>query len=415
MCTKIYARRAVQAASTAKYDSCPPSPLSVNTSAGLVPGTIGLLSPPLSVAVHSMPDASPTFRSSSLRRDSELTVWAELLSPTCASRRQPSSSQGIETGEHVAVPTLALNLHKLHRSLSTDLSAREQPLSPSFMLSGYDEGFLTSIPPAACVDYNRLKEAFATQRQIQDGIIGNSSPASSRLEHPKCFGMLSASPLSISRDSHRDLEQDDTITSSTSHDQQGMAPPKTRTFSTTAPASPAPSPEKSVDSDTIDMVSRGPSLLTSTLYTKESFAKAKSIYALPPDIPEYKPTPVAPLYEPSPKRPKLEESPFPSPLQDRIPSRRLSASSDKLLTLKSPSYHPASFSFSRSVRDLPLPVSPADSSTDKLRPTGSSSADIDTADDMKNFLNSVLERKPSIRPPLPPKRSEAAKSILLSK
>lgn len=61
---------------TAKYDSCPPSPLSVNTSAGLVPGTIGLLSPPLSVAVHSMPDASPTFRSSSLRRDSELTVWA---------------------------------------------------------------------------------------------------------------------------------------------------------------------------------------------------------------------------------------------------------------------------------------------------------------------------------------------------
>lgn len=304
-------------------------------------------------------------------------------------------SEGSDKGNH---PGVAHNLIRLHRNLSTDLASLGSP-SKSIPL-GYDEGFLSAMPLSARIDPLRLKSAFEIQYQIQDALSPESplpcDLAGSGLPVPM-------SPSLFGRDHNADVEQDDTITSSTSHDPSNLPASRRRTASSDAPFSPVPSPEKPSEPEVVEAEDlRTPSVSASLLAVpKESHLRSRSLYLPPPNIPEYKPTP---LHEPSAKRSRLEDGSRHSssvPSSDRGARVRGSSSSASsvLYRTSTPKVPSVGLTHVRSPRDLPLPISPADSSTDKVKSPVSASSNIATANDMKNFLNASLERKPPVKPP----------------
>ena len=293
---------------------------------------------------------------------------------------------------------LAHNLIRLHRSLSTDLAGLGNP-SKALPL-GYDEGFLSVVPHSARIDPLRLKNAFEIQHQIQDALSS---------EDPLPFDLSSSglpvpmSPSLFGREHNADAEQDDTITSSTSQDSAVLPSSRRRTVSTDAAFSPIPSPEKPPEPEPVEAEDLRTAGAPASLLAvpKESPLRVRSLYQPPPNIPDYKPTP---LYEPSSaKRCKLEEGSRHSsgtPPSERGPPAAHGSSSSAGLFYRTstPKVPSIGTTHVRSPRDLPLPVAPADSSTDKVKSPMSSSSNITTANDMKNFLNASLERKPSGKP-----------------
>lgn len=290
---------------------------------------------------------------------------------------------------------VAHNLIRLHRNLSTDLASLGSP-SKSIPL-GYDEGFLSAMPLSARIDPLRLKSAFEIQYQIQDALSPeNPLPcdlAGSGLPVPM-------SPSLFGKDPNADVEQDDTITSSTSQDPANLPASRHRTASSDAAFSPVPSPEKPSEPEVVEEEDlRTPSVSASLLMVpKESHSRSRALYLPPPNIPEYKPTP---LSEPPAKRSKVEDGGRHSsgvPSSDRSATIRGSSSSASVLYRTStPKVPSIGLTHVRSPRDLPLPISPADSSTDKVKSPASPSSNIATANDMKNFLNASLERKPPVK------------------
>lgn len=458
--------------------------------------------------------------------------------------------------QQTTVPALARNLHKLHRSLSVDLANQERPISPDFLPSSYDEGFLGSPPASARIDSIRLQSAFLIQRQIQEEIYASAAQPYKTTDALSSGVTSSTSPCSLPKNQQRDVEQDDTITSSTSLDPNFVT---SRHRSGSSDHSPFPSTtspctepetkiidvlikgqtsltEKSVDaflkspfhsnevknvdvllrtsstaigknvgalakgqiltdsrstdlsskmpssatdiknsdilarvlplhSDSrssdvqvkvshtsreakgahavgkassqtlevksvdlllkgsypskettsadaagkaspqalegrsIDMLMKGSSSWVSSSVlknTKESHVRNRLLYAPPLDVPEYKPTR---LYEQPAKRAKLDDGYYPkrSASSDKVVSPLCSGLKEKSSTLEVSSPVSTNFLHGRLGRTLPMPV--VDSSTDDQKPVATGSENIDTADDMKNFLNSVLERKPSVKPP----------------
>jgi hypothetical protein len=283
---------------------------------------------------------------------------------------------------------MAHNLLRLHRSLSTDLGGLDSP-GKSIPL-GYDEGFMSAVPPTAKISFSRLQKAFEIQNQIQDVV----SPGLESMQHPTPSALFYRERWSA------DVEQDDTITSSTSHEPLSPSTAsRQRTASMETTFSPAPSPEKPSEPEDFDSEFVGPPSATFLSVPRESQTRGRSLYLPPPNIPEYKPTPLSTLYESPFKRSRLEENG--GKRTYGIPERRGSSSSGASSSgVYRTSPKAPDFTHVRSPADLPLPVSPADSSTDKVKSTPAAS-NINTADDMKNFLNAGLERKPVKAPSTP--------------
>ena len=289
---------------------------------------------------------------------------------------------------------------KLHRTLSSDLANQDSPCK-SIPL-GYDEGFLSYMPSSARVDPQRLKRVLEIQHQIQEGMaLSPAEPVSLTLTSSGASS--SVSPCPSVKEPSKDVEQDDTITSSTSLDAAtSVVALRHRTASSDTAVSPVPSPENSSEPDLTGAEDLGMHSESSLLMVpKESHARPRSLFMPPPNIPEYKPTP---LYEPSPKRYKVGEDSRHSssiPVERGSPASGSSTSSG--LSFRTPPLKVPSIGLThvRSPRDLPLPISPADSSTDKVKSYPPASSNITTANDMKNFLNASLEKKPSTRPPPP--------------
>ncbi|XP_076447263.1 uncharacterized protein LOC143284476 isoform X2 [Babylonia areolata] len=309
-----------------------------------------------------------------------------------------SSSSSIcqSAGEEKSdVPTRAHDLLRLHRSLSTDLATHEGP--DKTIPLGFDEGFLSAMPLSARVNPQRLKNAFAIQHQIQEGMALSSAEP---LLLPSAAAPMLMSHTLSSKELRDDVEQDDTITSSTSLDPSSQPLSRVRSASTDATFSPLPSPENTSEPDEMSVDLGVQSESSVVMVPKETRPRAKSLYIPPPNIPEYKPTPI---HEPIAKRYKVDEGSRHSsniPSFERGSSSLRSSSSSASLPYRSSSLNIPSVGLThvRSPRDLPLPISPADSSTDKVKSPSPTSSNITTANDMKNFLNASLERKPSSRP-----------------
>ncbi|XP_076447262.1 uncharacterized protein LOC143284476 isoform X1 [Babylonia areolata] len=377
-------------------DSGQISPISINVHPSSRPHTApaspALLSPTLGLSFHSSSDRSPGYGASP--RD-ELAVWTDALS---VGRSVGSSSSSIcqSAGEEKSdVPTRAHDLLRLHRSLSTDLATHEGP--DKTIPLGFDEGFLSAMPLSARVNPQRLKNAFAIQHQIQEGMALSSAEP---LLLPSAAAPMLMSHTLSSKELRDDVEQDDTITSSTSLDPSSQPLSRVRSASTDATFSPLPSPENTSEPDEMSVDLGVQSESSVVMVPKETRPRAKSLYIPPPNIPEYKPTPI---HEPIAKRYKVDEGSRHSsniPSFERGSSSLRSSSSSASLPYRSSSLNIPSVGLThvRSPRDLPLPISPADSSTDKVKSPSPTSSNITTANDMKNFLNASLERKPSSRP-----------------
>lgn len=378
------------------FDPGQSSPLSINVSPSprphTAPGSPAVGFPSLGFPFHSGSDRSPGYGVSP--RD-ELAVWTDALS---VGRSVGSSSSSVSQSageEKDDVPSRAHDLLRLHRSLSTDLATQDSP--GKTIPLGFDEGFLSSMPSSARIDAKRLKSAFIIQHQIQEGMA--LSPAETSLcELPSSGAALLVSPTSTSTKEQRDdVEQDDTITSSTSLDPTSQSVSRLRSASTDATFSPIPSPENTSEPDETG-VDQGLQVESSLLMVpKEAhYRTTKPLYTPPPNIPEYKPTP---LHEPPGKRYKLDEGSRHStsiPSLERGASSSRSSSSGASMSYRSSTLNIPSVGLThvRSPRDLPLPISPADSSTDKVKSPPPISSNINTANDMKNFLNAGLEKKP---------------------
>ncbi|KAL8603718.1 hypothetical protein ACOMHN_024334 [Nucella lapillus] len=293
------------------------------------------------------------------------------------------------------VPTRAHDLLRLHRSLSTDLATQDSP--GKTIPLGFDEGFLSAMPPSARIDAKRLKSAFIIQHQIQEGMALSPAETSPLCELPSAGAALLVSPSSTgARELRDDVEQDDTITSSTSLDPASQPVSRLRSASTEATFSPIPSPENTSEPDDTGGDLGSPVESSLLMVPKETHYRTKPVYTPPPNIPEYKPTP---LHEPPAKRYKVDEASRHSssmPSVDRGACSSRSSSSAASMSYRGPTLNVPSVGLThvRSPRDLPLPISPADSSTDKMKSPSPVSSNINTASDMKNFLNSVLEKKP---------------------
>ncbi|XP_070191926.1 uncharacterized protein [Littorina saxatilis] len=385
--------------STPKLDSGQLSPLTINVNTAGRSSTVPA-SPSHFLSPRPGMDRSASF--GNLPQD-EMTVWKDVLSAGRSSALPSPNAEGnVPSNE-------AQNLMRLHRSLSMDWTSSKSP-SKSIPL-GYDEGFLTNMPVSAHVDPLRLKTAFEIQHQIQDA-LSPGDPLQCDLPGSGIPVLNSPSPFFRRQD---DVEQDDTITSSTSHDPSTIPSAlRHRSFSTEASFSPVPSPDKTPSEPEPEVEDlRSPSAPPSPFLAvpKESHARVRSLYLPPPNIPEYKPTP---LYEPSPKRSRLEEGSRQSSTSSSVlssergaaPAARNTSSVSGLYRTSTPKVQSVGVTHVRSPRDLPLPlpVSPADSSTDRVK-SPPASENISTANDMKNFLNASLERKPPSKPPATLSRS----------